>query len=103
MPVLGCVRERLGDDVIRGDLDPLGQAAIRPDVKIDRHSGVAGQRAQRGAESALGQDRGVNTPREVAQLVHRTGQLVDGAIELCASSGDRVAPPPAPRATERRP
>ena len=39
-------------------------------------------------EPALGQDRGVNTAREVAELVDRTGQLGGGAIELGGELGE---------------
>jgi hypothetical protein len=88
MPVLRRIRERLRHHIVRGDLDSLGQAAIRPHVQIDRHSRVAGQHPQRGLESALGQHRGVNTLREVAKRVDRTVQLGRSLIEFGGELGE---------------
>src|SRR6266508_1389291 len=58
--VLGGVGQRLGDDVVRGDLDLLGQPRLDVHVELDRDGGAAGQRLQRGTEAALGQDRRVD-------------------------------------------
>jgi hypothetical protein len=66
LPVLGRVRERLGHDVVRRDLDRLGEAAVRLHLQLHRHGGLAGQHVQRRVKSLPGQDRGVDAPREVA-------------------------------------
>jgi len=68
--VFGCVRERLGDDVVHGNLDRLRQA-IRPHVQIDRHGGSVSQRLQRRAKSVF-EARGVNPPGIVAKRIDRT-------------------------------
>jgi hypothetical protein len=78
--VLGGVGQRLGDGVVGGDLDRLGQPPGRLDVKADGNCGAAGQRPQRRAQPALGQDRRVEAAGDLAQLPERTGRLGDRAL-----------------------
>ena len=42
--VLGGVGQRLGDDVVGGELDRIGQPTVEVDVKADGDGGAAGQR-----------------------------------------------------------
>ena len=55
--VLGHVGERLGDHEVGGGLDRLRQPVARQLGQVDLDRGAAGERLERGAESAIGQDR----------------------------------------------
>ncbi|HYZ53482.1 MAG TPA: hypothetical protein VE733_08280 [Streptosporangiaceae bacterium] len=82
VPVLGRVGQRLGDRVVGGELDRLGQPILHLDVQADRDRGAAGQRLQRRAQPALGQDRWMETAGDLAQLLQRAGHLGDRAVQL---------------------
>ena len=79
--VLDDVGQRLGDDVVGGRLDrrrqPLGGRA--GDAHRDRRA--LGQCRQRGLQPLLGQHRGVDAARQLAQLLQRRLQLGLGAVE----------------------
>ena len=47
--VLGGVGQCLGDRVVGGELDRLGQPILHLDIQADRDRGAAGQRLQRRA------------------------------------------------------
>ena len=66
--VLGDVRERLDHDEVGGRLGGGGQAVV--DLDVERHLDRVARRdrGQRGPEPAVGEDRGVDAAREVAQL-----------------------------------
>ena len=72
--MLGRVGQRLRDDIVRADFDPLGQPPFYLHLEVDRDRGAAGERLQGRAETALGQDRGVNPASVLAQFIERTGQ-----------------------------
>ena len=72
--MLHRVGQRLGRDVVRRDLDRLGIPRIRRHGKVDRYRGPAGERAQRRAQTTLGQDRRVDPAGELLQFGHRVGQ-----------------------------
>ncbi len=87
--VAGHVGQGLGDGEVRGRLDRAGQALAGNPLQRHRHAGARGQRAQRRLEAALGQHRGVDAARQLAQLVRRRGELVRGLVEQRAASGSR--------------
>jgi hypothetical protein len=66
--VLGDVRERLGDDEVRGALDRLGQAVLRFGLERHRQRPTRDQPVKRRREPVLGQDRGMDPARQLAQL-----------------------------------
>ena len=80
--VLDGVGERLGHHVIRRDLDRLGQAGDHLGVQFDRDHGSAGERHEGRRQAALGQDRRVDAPGQLPQLVQRGDQPVDGLVQL---------------------
>lgn len=82
--VLGRVGQRLGDHVIRGDLDVLGQPLVRARVNPDRIGGTAGERPDRGPEAASCQYRWVDAARDFAHLVERAARPGDRAAQLGA-------------------
>ena len=100
--VLGGVGQRLGDDVVGGDLDLLGQPLLDAHVELDRDRRAAGERLERRAQPALGEDRRVDAAGDLAQLVQRAGRLGGQRVQLRASSPARAAPPPGPRAASGR-
>ena len=63
--MLSRVRQRLTDDVVRAD--PLGQPPFRTHLDVDRDRRSASERPQGRAETALGQDGGMDPPREASQ------------------------------------
>ena len=54
--MLGRVRERFRDDVIRRDLDRLRQAVVDDVAELDRNRRTAGERPQGRGETSLGED-----------------------------------------------
>src|SRR5205807_5722046 len=78
----GCVRvlrrvgQRLGHDVVGGDLYRLGQPADLVDVQHGRQTGAPGERAERRAQATLGQDRRMDTAGDLAELVEDADELV---------------------------
>src|SRR5262249_45782817 len=78
--VLGSIGQGLGDRVVSGDLNRLGQPALHLDIELDGNSGSAGQRLQRRAQATVGQDGRVQAPGGLAQTlqaaVHSGGHVV---------------------------
>src|SRR6201996_5468283 len=64
--VLGRVGQCLGDDVVGADLDRLGEPSVGTYLKGDGDRGAAGERVEREAEAAFGQDRGVDAAGDLA-------------------------------------
>ena len=77
--VLGRVGQRLGHDIVGGDLGRLWQPSPHADIQADRNGRAAGQCLQRRAQPALGQDRRVQAIGDLAQLVQDAGHLGDRA------------------------
>ena len=69
--VLDGVGQRLGDGEVGGQLDRGGQAPVEVDLDPGRQRRARGQRADRLAQAALGEQRGADAAGEVAQLAHR--------------------------------
>jgi hypothetical protein len=69
--MLGGIGEGLRHHVVRGQLDPFRQPSLRPYIEVDGHGRSAGQRLDRGPESALGQDRRVDPTRDLAEVLER--------------------------------
>ena len=78
--VLDDVRDRLGDDVVRGRLDRRGQP-LRGQVELDRQRRPRGQAFERRAQAAVGEHGGMDAARELAQLLERLRQLLARAHE----------------------
>lgn len=72
--VLGRVRQRLRNDVVGGDLDLFRQPPADPNAELDRESGAAGECAERRPEAASLQDRWVQAPGYLPQLLYRISQ-----------------------------
>ena len=64
--VFGDVRQCLGDQVVGGRLDAGRQALVGQLADVDRYVRAAGQRVERRAEAALGEDRGMDAARELS-------------------------------------
>ena len=73
--VLDDVRDRLGDDVVGGGLDRLGQPLVEQG-QLDRQGRPRREPLERGVEAAVGQHRRVDPARELAQLLERVGELL---------------------------
>ena len=84
--VLGHVRERLDDDVVRGRLDRL-RIAVGRDGQLDRHGCPVTDHVERGREAALGQRHRMDAPCQLAQVVERARQLVDRVIQALLERG----------------
>jgi hypothetical protein len=82
--ILGRVRQRLRDDVVRGQLNLLGQTRVDAHLQLNRDRRTAGKRLERRLESILGQDRRMNPMRDLAQLIEQVRVFVDDTGELCA-------------------
>ena len=79
--MLGRVGQCLGDDVVSADLDPIGQPFLEAQVELNRDRRAAGQRAQRRAETALGQQCRMNAPGQITQLFKRPAGLRHGMVK----------------------
>src|SRR6478735_8362605 len=89
--VLDRVRDALGDDEVRARLDGLREALVRRADDPDRQRRAVGERPKRRRQPALGEDRRVQPAGELAQLLHRQGELVPRAgDELLRSVGAAV-------------
>ena len=66
--VLAHVRDRLGDDVVRRRLDPRRQPLLGHLDDLDRDGRSREQGIERRAESALGEDDGMDAARQFTQL-----------------------------------
>jgi hypothetical protein len=67
--VLGRVRQRLGDDVVRGRFDVLRQPRLDRDVKLDGDGRTAGEHLEGRFETSPRQDCGMEAARELAEVV----------------------------------
>ena len=82
MGVLDDVGERLGDHEVGGRLDRLAAAGRAGSSASSTSIGARPASASSaGAEAAVGQDRGVDAARELAQLGERERELLLGAVE----------------------
>ena len=92
--VLGGVGDDLGDGVVGGDLDAVGDVIADIDVERDGYRRAARERPQGGTEPALGEDRRVDSSRDVAERLERPGQTIDDLRQLGPDLGDlrRYAP-----------
>ena len=79
--MLSRVGQRLGNYVVRRHLHRRRIPGASLDVQLDRNRGAPGQRAQRRPEAALGQDRGVDSARYLAELILNRGQLVGDSTD----------------------
>src|SRR5437868_4268648 len=71
-----------GNEVRRG-LDRLGEPVLRRHVELDGNRRAPRERPQSRAETALGQDRRMDTARQLLQLVERGRELAFDARQLC--------------------
>ena len=79
--VLGDVGQRLGDHVVGGDLDRLRRALGEVDGQLDRERRALQQRLDRRLEPVVGEHRGVQPARELAQLGQRRAELLARALD----------------------
>ena len=83
MRVLGDVRERLGDQVVRGRLDRVGQPLVRDLVDLDDHRRAARQRLDRRTRQFA--QRGALDP-------HQGGEVGRSAEAPAAGDAHQVHP-----------
>ena len=88
--MLRGVRERLGGHEVERRLDAVGQAPEVFQVEVDSERRAEGERLDRGAEAALGQDCGADAAGQLTKLPEGVLQLPLGSLEL-HRRGDRVA------------
>ena len=69
--MLGGVRQRLGDDEVGGGLDRRGGGRSSSRPRPSGSGAALGQRLERRAEPAVGEDRRVDAAGQVAQLLQR--------------------------------
>ena len=79
--VLRDVRERLRDDVVRGRLGLRREALVRRATSSTGIGARDAERLERGAESAVGEDGGMDPAGELAQFRERLRQLLARAGE----------------------
>src|ERR1700733_985996 len=79
--VLGHVGQRLGDRVVSGEFDRLGQPPRPLNVEAHGNGGAAGQRPERRAQPALGEDRRVDAASDLAQLLKHAVRLADRPVQ----------------------
>src|SRR6187399_2244553 len=85
--VLGGVGQRLGDDVVRGDLDWLGQAPLDVKIELDWNGRATGERLDGGTQAAIGEDRGMDTAGKLPKLLQGTREVVSDPCDLRAQLG----------------
>ena len=89
--VLRHVGQALGDDEVGRGLDGRGKPAVEREAQLDRDGGARGEALQGRVEAPLGEHRGVDPGREVAQLVDGGAGLLDRPVEeLAGGAGLRV-------------
>jgi hypothetical protein len=84
--VLRDVDERFGDHEVGGELDRLRQAFAGRRLELDRERGAAGHRLECGVEPAVGEQRGVDATRQLAQLAKCGLELAARRLEEPASA-----------------
>ena len=93
--MLGDVGERLGGDVVGGRLDRRRQPLVESHVDVDRDVGTTRECSECRPEPGLGEDRGVDAARDLAQLV---GDVLQAFRELCGDARQLVRRSPRHRA-----
>ena len=79
--VAGDVGQRLGGDEVGGRLDLRRGPLVELDVDLDRQRHAVGEPLHGRPEPAVGEDRGVDAARELAQLGERDGELVGELLD----------------------
>jgi hypothetical protein len=80
--VLGGVGDQLGDGVVGSYLDPVGELVLDLQIEGDGQRRTPRERPQRQPESAGGEDRWVESSRDLPHLLERAVQAVDDTGEL---------------------
>ena len=93
--VLGHVRQRLRDQVVRTSLDRLRQPLVRDVHYLDRDRRPPRERLDGGAQALLGEHGRVEPTGELTELVERERELVAGVCEG-RPHGVRIGVEPAP-------
>ena len=88
--MLRRVRERLGGHEVERRLDAVGESSDLLQVELDGERRAQGERLDRSAEAALGQDRRADAAGQLTELAEGVLQLPLGSLEL-RRGGDRVA------------
>src|SRR5437660_8587592 len=81
--MLRRVGQGLRRNEVRRGLDRLSEPSLRRDVERDGNRRAPRERPTSRAETALGQDRRMDTARHFAQLVERGGELAFDPRQLC--------------------
>ena len=79
--VLRHVGQRLRDDVVRRGLDVLRQPLVEAPSRPPRSAGVAQDLVSAGPQALLGERRGMQSARELAQFLEREIQLLRRALQ----------------------
>ena len=87
--VLADVRDALADDVVRGDLDRLGQPSVDLDLQVQRDRGMGRELFERDRETVRAHDRGMDAAGDVAELGQRHRDLLSRLIEARPSRPGR--------------
>jgi hypothetical protein len=80
--MLGRVGERLGDHVVRRDLDRLVEPVRDLQLESDCRRCAPGERTKRGSEAAFREDGGVKATGELSELVENVRETGAYAGEL---------------------
>ena len=78
---LATFDERLGDDEVAGALDRGREPLVERAVVLDRDGRARGQRLERRVEPALGQHRGMDPGRQLAQLLDRRAGVGERVVD----------------------
>jgi hypothetical protein len=87
--VLADVREAFGDHEVRRRFDGAGQPLVGSGRHLYRHRRARGEVLERRRQPAVGEDRGMDAARQVAQLLQREVGLLPRAADQL--HGGRVA------------
>ena len=79
--VLGDVGQRLRDGEVGGRLGHRREPAVGQLDDLDGHGGARHERGDRGGETALGQQRGMDPAGQLAQLGRGRGELLADPLE----------------------
>ena len=85
--VLGGVCERFEDDEVRGRLNGQGEVPAAVDVERNGHGRAVGDGGKGGLEAAIGEDAGMDSARELAELLERGIELGARDLELAGRRG----------------
>jgi hypothetical protein len=91
--VLGDVRHRFGDQVVRGGLDRLGETGVGDVGDLHRERGAQHERFDGRLQAAVGEDDGMDAAGELAKLGERLVELLARDGELGARGARVVAQP----------